>query len=344
MQFAYWIVFVRLLFWWRATGRAWADSLDERLRAVVRWHAVPIACWMALPRHIGPFLWYVSPANGGMEQTSSLLSGLREYSSAAVAEYHVSLTCALAAGSLAAVGLLATGRLKRGGAAVVLLVVLAAFLTMKHPNRQSRFLTTWIGAGWILAGAGAAALVYGGWTARLQSWRPAIAGAVLAGLGVVHGLGNWSTSVPLTGPHPELASLREVVDDYLPELDGDQRVTILATVEIRPMHQWSFLERFGQLRRLDDRFFGFGEPGEANRAGFRSWLGTTDCTTIVLLESLLGPDVRTLWDLPHPPQQAADYHEVLAEQKAFRLVRQRDFPRHGCAVQVWKRQTEMARK
>jgi hypothetical protein len=292
---------------------------------------------MALPRHIGPFLWYLSTAQGAPEQPPTLLDGLCFYGASAVTEYHLSVLCVVLAAALLAVGLLSVGWLKRGGVGIAVFFVLAVFLTVRHPNHQSRFLTTWIGTGWMLAGVGAAALVYGRWTARLQRWRPVLAAAVLAGLGVVHGLGNWTTSVPLTGPHPEFASLREVVDDYLPDLDGDQRVTILASVEIRPMHQWSILERYGQLGRLDDHFFGFGEPGEANRKGFRSWLGTTDCSTIVILDALPGPNVQTLWDLPHPPQQAADYHEVLAGQQTFRLVRRRGFPRHGCAVFVWKR-------
>jgi hypothetical protein len=336
MQFAYWIVFGRLVLWWRRQGREWADTLDPRLGAVIRWHLWPAACWLALPRHVGPFLWYLSTAQGP-EVHPSLMEGLSKYTASAISDYHLSLACVLAAALLVVVGLLAGRWLRRGGAAVVALFLIALFLTVRHPNQQARFLMTWITAGWILAGVGAAAVVYGRLTNAVTRLRPVLAGAMLAGIGLILANGNLAASVYYAGPQPQMPSLRAVTEDYLPDLGGDRPVAIVADVEIRPLHQWTFLERYGELARLDDRVFGFGPPGAENRAAFRAWLDSTACETIVFLDTLPGPELVTWWEIQPNPQVVTDYRAVFAEQTRFRLVRRRDFPTHGCAVLVWGR-------
>jgi hypothetical protein len=336
MQFAYWIVFARLVLWWRSSGSAWADALEPRIRAVIRWHVWPAACWMALPRHVGPFLWYLSTAQGP-ETHPGMTEGLRRYAAWAVSDYHLSLACLLTATGLLAVALVTFARLKRGGAAVVVFFLLALLLTVRHPNQQARFLTTWITAGWILAGAGAAMLVYGRLTDSVTRLRPAFALVVLAAIAVIIANGNLSASVYYAGPQPQMPSLRDVTDDYLPDLGGDGPVAIVSDVEIRPLHQWTFLERYGQISRLDDRVFGFGTPGAENQAGFRAWLQSTRCETVVFIDTLPTPEAVTQWEIQPNPQVVADYRAVFAEQTTLCLVRRRDFPKHGCAVLVWKR-------
>ena len=338
LQIAYWIAFVRVILWWQSAGRAWINDQDVRLRQVVRWHLWPAAWWLALPKHVGPFLWFLSPANADTASTSSLRMGLSDYAGWALTEYHVSLAAALIAAGLLVPALLGARVLRRGGLAVLFLLLLGTFLAADHPNRKARFAVSWIPAGWVCAGAGAAILVYGRLTTRIPRVRPWLACAALGGLGFAH----FANGVPPAhaqegGPRGELPSLLDVTDSYLPDLAGKQSVTVLSAVGIGFMREWTIIERFGQLDRYEDRRFGFGPPGEPNRQAFRDWLHNTQVETIVYIEALPGPRVETAWAELSELQYHTELRDLLDEQQVFRLKRRQEFPRHGCAVLVWLR-------
>jgi len=164
-QLLYVLILVRLalaLRPWNATLAA----LDARPRAVVLWHLVPAALFMALPRHATTFVWYVSPLNAP-EVKPSLWQGISFYSQAILREYHVSfLACVLAVGLFAA-GVVLCRRMRPGALAVFVLALVSAVLTMKHPNHQDRYATNWMPIVWVGAGLG---LV--GWLALVaEAWR-----------------------------------------------------------------------------------------------------------------------------------------------------------------------------
>ncbi len=338
MQIAYWIVFIRLLVWWRNAGRVWTDSVDVRLQQVIRWHLWPAAWWLALPKHVGPFVWYLTFGNRGDGQDAPALQGLKDYVGWSVSEYHVAAACALLALGLTIVALLAARKLNRGGTAVFALFLVAAFLSVMHPNRKARNLHSWIPAVWVCAGAGAAVLVHGRLTARQPSLRPWLAAATLGGVAFAH----FANGVPQAhalegGPQSALPCLLDVTDCYLPDLDGNRPVTILSAVSLGPLGQWTFIDRYGSLARLEDHRFAFGPAGEPNRQAFREWMRTTSVEMVVFIEAMPGPLAQTSWEAISETPLHAELRDVLNEQEVFRLTRREEFPRHGCAVTVWKR-------
>ena len=51
------------------------QAIDKPWRALVRWHAWPALVWMLLPKHLGYFLWFLSPTNNPTQQDTGLLGG-----------------------------------------------------------------------------------------------------------------------------------------------------------------------------------------------------------------------------------------------------------------------------
>jgi hypothetical protein len=333
---AYVLLFLRLASWWRRRGRYVVRQFDDRLRQVVLWLVCPVSVWFLLPKHLSYFLWYLSLADRAPHQRMDVLGGFRDYATWMVQDYHVGLACGLAAAGLCLAGMLAWRQLKPGGVAVLALVVLAAVLTPTHPNHKGRMLHSWIPAVWVTAGLGAVALVYGRATARWPRLRPWLAAATVTAAVCMKYTGLLAIGRAVEGgPHPEQRSMLDVTDAYLPDLDSSTRALILTTMPLKPMAQWTFLERYGRFDRLEEHWYGFGEAGEANRRGFADWVRTTDCDTVIFCETTISRD-----GVDSGPESAlhAELKDVLPAQTIFRLAGQHEFPRHACRVQVWRRE------
>ncbi|HEY1343168.1 MAG TPA: glycosyltransferase family 39 protein [Bryobacteraceae bacterium] len=335
IHIAYVLMFLRLAPWWWRRGRLLVRQLDGRLRQVVLWHVCPVAVWFLLPKHLSYFVWYLSLADRAPHQHMDLLGGVRDYAGWFVQDYHLGLTCALAAAALFLAGLTTWRRLRPGGVAVLALVVLAAVLTPTHPNHKARMLHSWVPAVWVTAGLGAAALIHSRAAARWPRLRPWLTGAAVAGVAAIQypaliAVGHAGEG----GPHSEQRSMRDVTDAYLPDLDGAGRSLLLTTMPLKPMAQWTYLERRGGFDGLEERWYGFGNAGEANRRGFADWLRTTDCDTVIFCETTIDRD-----KVDSGPECAihAELKDVLPTQTRFRLVVQRDLPHHACRVQIWRR-------
>jgi hypothetical protein len=332
---AYVLVFLRLAGWWWRVGRYRVRRLDGRARQVILWHVCPVAVWFLLPKHPSYFLWYLSLANADPRQHIDLVRGIRQYRGWLVEDYHLDLTSALLAVGLCAVGLLSWRRLRPGGQAVLLLVVLAAVLAVTHPNQKSRNLHSWLAAGWVTAGIGTATLLYRGCAGRWSRLAPWLGGVAVAGL-------VWMQYAALTaaghaaegGPHPDHPSMLDAIDVYLADLDGSRRAVILTAVPLKPMTQWTFLERHGNFDRLEEHWYGFGAAGEDNRRGFADWMRTTDCDTLIYCDKIRPRD----WADAGPECALhAELRDLVKAQTVFRLVKQRDFPAYACRVEVWQR-------
>lgn len=337
---AYVLLFARLAKWWWHSGRVEIRRFDLRFQQLVYWHIAPVALWFLQPKHISNFLWFVSPANsGGAEHKTSLLDGLRYYGPRMVEEYHTAFWCAVLAGALLIPAVLLARRLRTGGSAILVLFALGLLLTATHPNHKGRYVHSWIALGWLAAGLGAAALVYGPLTARLTRLRPWLAAAALGALAtaLLPSLGD-SPSAPEGGPHPARLSLLDVTDSYLTELSPSRRAAIVATVPIKPLAQWTFLERTGNLRLLENNWYGYGPPGDGNRQGFEKWLSRTRCDTLIFVDRLPGSGVG--WEEIPEVALHAELRDLILSQQAFRLVKKQEFPRHGCRVFVWTRQEQ----
>ena len=139
IQIAYIIFFLRLLFWWRSAGRTLADRLPMPWQPLVRWHVWPALVWMLLPKHLGYFLWFLSPANTPGLKTTGFLEGATWYASETIKVYHSSWTSAALLVALFVVALVTARRLRPGGQAVLWCFLIGAVLTARHPNQQTRF-------------------------------------------------------------------------------------------------------------------------------------------------------------------------------------------------------------
>jgi hypothetical protein len=334
LNVAYAVLFVRLLPWWWRHGRAWCRTLDPRWRQVVLWHFVPVAFGFLLPKRLGFFLAYCSPGNTNTERFP-VADVARIYWDAAVGEYHMSLASALAAVVLLAAGFAACRRLRPGAWGVLCFVLISTLLTLSHPNCKPRFLCSWIPAAWVVSGIGLGAvsqLPRGRWLG------PALGAAAVGGLWLAHLPGlHGSGAQPRTegGPAPYYASLLDLSDAYLPSLDRSQRATILASFSFHYLAEWTFVERYGSLDRLENHWLGFGPAGDANREAFRAWLRTTDCDTIVFLEST--PGHETIETFTTEYVFLRPLRQELATQTIFRLESRREMPQHGCVITVWRR-------
>ena len=338
IHLVYVLLFLRLAPWWWRQGRSWARQLDNRLRQILLWLVCPISVWFLLPKHLSFFVWYLSLADRAPHQQMDVLGGFHDYAIWMVQDYHSSPVCAAAAVGLCLLGLVYCRRLRPGGIAVAALVVLACVLTPTHPNHKGRMLHSWLPAMWVMAGLGATMLVHGGLTARVPRLRPWLAGLILA-------LTAWTQYPALTangraiegGPHAEQPSMLDVTDAYLADVERGERTILLTSLPLKPMAQWTWLERFGSFEGLEQRWYGFGTPGVDNRRGFADWLQTTDCDTLVFCETTIDrPGVDS------GPECAlhAELKDVLSDQRNFCLYQQRELPHLACRVQVWRRRID----
>jgi hypothetical protein len=334
---AYVLFFVRLAWWWRREGRRLTERLDIRWRQIVLWLLRPLSLWFLLPKRPSYFVWYLSFADRSANQSMDILGGFRDYATWMVQDYHWTPACALAAAALCVVGLLSCRRLRPGGAAIVALVVLSSVLTPTHPNHKSRMMHSWIPAVWVMAGLGAAALVYGRGTARVPRLRPWLAGAAVGVAAWMQYPAPFAAAKTMEGgAHTEFPSMLDITDAYLPHVDGARRTLLLTTIPLKPMVQWTWLQRFGNFDRLEQRWYGFGALGEPNRRGFASWLATTNCDTVVTCETTIP---RPGVDSGPECEIHAELVEELSRQTTFRLASERYLPHLGCRVRIWNRQT-----
>jgi hypothetical protein len=335
LSVTYGVFSIRVIGWWRASGRQSVSRLDPRVRGVVYWHAWPAAVWLLLPGHAGGFLWYLGPGNAHPGQHISILDGVRDYSRWLVEDYHVEPTVAAAAAALCLLGLLSWRRCAPGGAAVLWLVVLGACLTVTHPNHKGRNLHSWLAAAWVAAGVGLAA-----WTRarRDLSWgglRPWLGVGCLAALAGANGQALLAGGHALEGgPHLAHHSFLDVTDTYVPDLAAAGRATVLAAAPVRTLTQWALFEWCGGLDRLEEHWYGFGDDASANRDGFNRWLAETTCDTIVFVGPLPG---QRRWEPGPECDVVGQFLDPLRRQKVFHLARAQDFAHLGLQVFVWKR-------
>jgi hypothetical protein len=336
---AYGLLFLRLLSWWRVTGRTWKTNLDPRYGALLSWHVWPVAISFLLPKRLGCFLWYLSPANFSGEVRPTFAQSVSFYGNIALSEYHLGLVSAVIALALVVLGLGAAigRRLRPGGSAVVLLFLIGAWLTVSHPCHQARYLHSWFAAGWAVAGIGLAGLLSIGLLSNRVLLRSSLAVALVVSLALLQAQAlEQPGHAREGGPDPKCASILDVTDGYLDSLEDTERASILSTVPFRFLSEWTWTERHGEHDHLECHWFGFGKPGAENREGFQSWLRTTPCTALVFIDGLTpgdnGPDSREPECVLH-----RELRGLLLTQTSFYPDERYDFPRHGVSVTIWRR-------
>jgi hypothetical protein len=336
LHLAYIILFVRGVSWWRRGGRAWVSRLPARVQRLLAWHGLPIAVWFLLPKRLGYWLWYLL-ANKGENPRHDLGEAVAYYASSLANDYHLGLWSALLVAVLLAVAALTWRGLRPGSRAVLLFLLIATAVTVPHPNRKSRFLHSWIAAGWVVAGVGAANLLQSRFAFRSGRLHPWLAVSALGGLGLAHFPGLFAPGHSPERGHADYlaASTRDLTDYYLPKLAGSSHPVLLSTLEMKHLLRWSFLERYGRTDGLEVELKGLGSSAEHDRRCMARWLATTPCDTLVLIDVPPGSYFyeRTSVDAAF----AGRLPELLASQAVFRLAERHTFVRYGCAVALYTR-------
>lgn len=333
IQAAYTALFVRALLWWRKTGRASLRAGDFRLRQIALWHLWPVALWLLLPKRVGYMLFYLSPARA-QNSPANFLWGLDYYWQAIPESYYLGASSALLAACMILAAGFAVRRLKTGATAIFTFVVLAALLTIAHPNRLSRYAHSWIPAAWVVAGVGAATVIY----RRLPNRRDPFLSAALIAL-----LALWQLRQPFAlGHSPEAGQSRlgpsalDVTDYYLPYLEQSHHSAFFATVPAKHLAQWTFLERYRDRKRLEVFLRGFGPSANENQLRFQRWLETTRSDTIVFVEVPAGSRFYF-----NSGEDLSEYRDLLLSQSDFEPFLRRHFPEYGCTVSLWRRSAKI---
>jgi 4-amino-4-deoxy-L-arabinose transferase-like glycosyltransferase len=332
---AIWLLYVLLVLRVGWLSRGYLADLDPRARAMVWWHLVPVALFLALPRHITTFLWYVSPMNGPRSDRT-MLDGIDFYLRTLPVDYHPTTVLAWVALGGVLLGLAFVARFRPGSAAVFVLALLGAFLVCKHPNQQERFACTWMPVAWIAASLGLMGLA----SVVAQRWRqvaliPTLLGsAAVVALLMPHVLDGRRS--PVAGPRLASRSQAELAAVLVAESRDEKRVLVLGSTPVRFLAEWAFLQAEGSTQRLEPRWFGFHGPAIDNARGFAQWLEQPTCERILTVEV---PGETTD---PEAEMLVAAHRELLPllrSSQVFRLHRMHLVA--GFRVCVYERFTEL---
>ena len=342
ITFAYAIVLLRMIGWWRNGGRDWMrERFGAKGVAFVYWHLVPVSVWFLMPQHLWWFLWYSSPANAGEAPFAGGWSaGAAFYRQGMALDYHTSAAAAAIASGMALIAILTLigGRFRNAGlSAVAFFIVLGGMLLLNHPNKKFRFLHTWLPVFWIVAAVGFAMLLDGLGRLRLPVLPAGCSVAGLIALGML-----LSPAINQRGYASESnlnasgGSWRDVTDAYLPYLDDSRQPAVLSNMPVKFVATWSYLERFRRADTLKIDLREADNYAPATEEGFRSWIEITKCDTIVYID--VKPDGRFYEPAP-PSESNAVVGQLLPTQSVFRLAATIDFPKYGCTVTIWRKRS-----
>jgi hypothetical protein len=250
LQLAYAIAFVRALLWWRREGiGARFAERSPILRDIACWHLWPVAVYFLLPKRLGYFLWFVSPANGGNHaRESGLWGGATYYFQGLIEDYHhlpwtlfAVLTCVM-------LGLATVGAWRKGSVTLYCFLALACLATCQHPMHKFRHAHTWVALLWILGSAAFIHLVYAG-LRSLPKLRVGLAGAACLALALAHA-SFWLAPgrAQEGGVRPGTLRIMTLADDIMPSVRDANRPLLLSNVYAPFFLSWSFQEAAGHQR------------------------------------------------------------------------------------------------
>jgi hypothetical protein len=328
------LLFLRLLPWWWRSGRALVRRLEPPAQQLIAWHVWPVIVWFLWPQRLGYFLWYLTRDHGQEATPLGRSSGLVYYWHSLGADYHQDSWTLLVAVGLLAIAAMAWRSLRPGGIVVLTFVLVAAALTFHHPTHRSRFLHSWVAAGWVAAGIGLAQLIYSRWTANRPAIRPWLGAAIIAVLASFQLPGTMQGShAPEGGPQADRPSVLDLTNAYLPALDQSRRPAVFANLPIRFLTDWTLRQRRQEHLDIDCEVRGFGtSPAEARRS-FEDWLSTTKCDAIVLID--VRPESAFLEPVVYP-----DYRKIkdwLAVDSRYTRIGSFDLRQYACSATIWRR-------
>jgi hypothetical protein len=329
----YALVFLRMLPWWWRRGRQWLAGLSYPLPQLATWHGVPVVLWFLWPKRVSNFVWYLTCDHGSDVERHDMGAAAAYYWHCLGSDYHAALWSLVLATCLASVAVLAWRRLRPGGAAVLLFVLIAAVLAVRYPSHRSRHLHSWLAVGWAVAGMGLALLACNRLTRRFGWVQPCLAAVALIALWAVHMPCLFQAGhAPEGGPKADRPSVLDLTDRIQPTLANSSRPAVFCNVPGKFLCWWTAAEHPGRRRRPETELR--GDPtAEAFPTAFAHWLDTTSCDAIIYID--LPPGSAFYEGVSLAGYEKAP--RLLAGQSAFRLVERQTLPECGCRFSVWRR-------
>lgn len=337
VHIAYIVAFIRVVLWWRR------EKVAERVansgpvaRGLVYWHAWPAAVYFLLPKRLGYFLWYISPANADRE-AGGLARGMSYYMGALGDDYHVF-------GWLLPVVLLFVGiaaltfwRWRSGAMGVFVFLGLACLATCQHPMLKSRHAHTWVAILWILGSAGLVHIVYCS-MASLPRARFGIVAALYAALLGVHSHSLVKPGrAPEGGVRPGAPSILAITDAYLPALNDARRSTLVLNVYSPFFLAWTFQESL-RHQRMETDIKGYTSDQPDLRA-LEAWARTTHCDALVLIG--VAKDSPFYTHLPTNLDTAAAWRFFEQTATGFHLTQEWSLPER-VRIGLWRKSAPVA--
>ena len=332
IHLAYVSFFIRLVLWWRKTGKVWSLELPPALRGVLVWHGGVVAFWFLLPKRLSYFIWFLSPANSDQHHDVTFMHGLPFYLQGLQDDYLPLSWGFYLFVVMLALGLLVWGKLKPGASALMFFFLVSVYLSCQHPMLKNRYIHSWIAATWVI---GAVGLVFAvqrlaGLVSRdCRPWAAGLACVLLIGL---HGPALLEPGRAQEGGVKEnLPSPLRITDTYLGSLADAKSPTILSNVSTRFLLTWTFIERHRHQHFASEikNFQSFeSDPDRIGR-----WLESTRSDALVLID--IRPGTTYDWKTDENVDLAT-LEMVLAGQKAWVVDRRWELP-EGVSITLWKK-------
>jgi len=330
---AYAMLFIWSALLWRRHRAAIDAALGVAGRAMLYWHIVPIAVSFLLPRRLSRFLWFVGPANNP-NAPFDLQRGARFYWEVFADGFHAAPWVAVLTVALAAIGAMRFRSFAPGARAVFIFAALAFAAVVIHPQHQGRFLSSWVFAVWICAGAGAGVLLAG----LLRRYSPALRAAAAGLLILLFATANAGYPMPAAAYayslHPNSGPTDlDLVRPYLAELDGVREVGFVTTFGMSKLFSWVMSERCRCAVHIDDLRIDHTRSRQEARDLMAERIGRSHASIFVTIDS---PGGR--YSLPEMGWVYPNMVGILdAMNTQTRYVRGNSYqlPGHGARATIW---------
>lgn len=283
---------LRIVLWYRAGGRTWLATWPANERLVLIGQSVALAIWFLIPKRLGAFLWFISPANNSqkVEQYVPFYGG-RFYTQAFMDDYLTAgwLLYPVLAGVVLL--LLRLRSAKAGTIGVILFMVIASTLTMHHPMLKNRHMHSWAAIYMVTGAAGFGMLLH------LFGARRGL--ATVLGLTVLGALVAYQAPAYRSpghsqegNPKPERASFLELTNLYQPHLPKGEKVLVVCSVIESYGFAWVHLEHGGRTNDLRLDVPGYNRATHDPETVWQ-WITKNQPARIVLLDI---PEKSRFWD------------------------------------------------
>jgi hypothetical protein len=327
----YAILFARAALWWYRERPTFEATLGPPGCALFYWHAVPVAVSFLLPKRLSVFLWFVGPANSSPAGPYDPLAAAAIYWGVFADGFHAARWIAIVTIALFAVGLVRLRRFSPGGRAVFALAAVSFAGVALHPQIQGRFLTSWLFAVWIGAGAGGAVLLERFVPRRVRLPVAGVAAAVLA-------LASWRETPPAayaaaihpSGGPSDLAFVRPL----MPDLDGARTIAVATTFGSTSLWVWAIRERCRCRRQIELASIDGPRSRDDARTRMAAFIAASPAEVVAIVDAPGGYPQQLL--ISGRYDRTVGIMDALAAQDRYVQVAMHAVPSFSAQASLWR--------